>query len=72
MGEEELEELEEEKTKCGKCRGRYLCAGTFSTRWHIFYALARFRVKEQVSLSSVYCALSPRWFYSPSFHSVER
>ena len=35
-GEEELEELEEEKTKCGKCHGRYLCAGRFSTRWHIF------------------------------------
>ena len=34
----------------------------------VFYALARFRVKERVTLSSV---LSPRQFYSPSFHSVE-
>ena len=45
---------------------------TFSMRWHIFYALACFRVKEWVSSSSVYCALSPRPFYSPGFHSVGR
>ena len=38
----------------------------------VFYALARLRVKERVSLSSVQCALSPRQFYVPSFHSVER
>ena len=37
----------------------------------VFYALACFCVKERVSLSFVYCALSPQRFYSPSFHSVE-
>jgi len=38
----------------------------------VFNTLARLRVKERLSLYSVYCALSPRRFYSPSFHSVER
>ena len=37
----------------------------------VFNALARFRVKERMSLSSVYCTLSPPRFYSSSFHSVE-
>ena len=38
----------------------------------VFFALAHFYVKERVSLSSVQCELSPRQFYSLSFHSVER